>query len=225
MLARIFAILSALLWIGFVGLLLTIEWVITVVYAEGGILGQAVFVSAVLAAASAIPLAICFTGNASPGAVDNASGVVSVLLALRDLKGLGGIGVLVTSGEELALAGARAFVEATQDRCIVLNCDTIDDRGGFVCMTHGRGDREAAAAVTRAAARLGFPIRVRGIISGILADSIAFADAGWDAVTVSRGNLGTLGRVHSSRDTLDRLDGSGIAQAARLLAVTIEELG
>ena len=52
----------------------------------------------------------------------------------------------------------------------------------------------------------------------------ALADAGWDVVTVSRGNLSTLGRVHTSGDTRDRLDGSGIAQAARLLAATIEEL-
>lgn len=91
-------------------------------------------------------------------------------------------------------------------------------------MAHGRKGGIAWGAVGKAAARLGLPINVRGTIPGILADGIAFADAGWDAVTVSRGNLSTLARVHTSGDTRERLDGSGIAQAARLLAATIEEL-
>jgi len=224
MLARIAAILVITIAMTVLGLSLAIAWLISVVYAEGGILDYAVSVSALVAAASAISLVVCFTGNASRGAVDNASGMVSVLLAARELGRVGGVGVLLTSGEELALAGARAFVESNQERTIVLNCDTVDDRGNFICMKH-RTTGEAAAALTRAAARLGLPVRERGMIPGILADSIAFADAGWDAITLSRGNLSTLARVHTSSDTPERLDGSGIAQAARLLAATIEELG
>ena len=91
-------------------------------------------------------------------------------------------------------------------------------------MTHSRTRGAAALAVARAGERLVLPVRVRALIPGILADSIAFASAGWDAVTVSRGNLSTLARVHTSSDTRERLDGSGIANAARLLAATIEEL-
>ena len=80
------------------------------------------------------------------------------------------------------------------------------------------------AAVGRAASRLAFNLPVRALLPGILADSIAFADAGWDSVTLSRGNIATLARVHTSSDTRERLNGTGIAKAARLLAATVEEL-
>jgi Zn-dependent M28 family amino/carboxypeptidase len=176
------------------------------------------------AAISTVPLVLCFTGNKSAGAVDNASGLVSVLLATRSLSAHLELGVIVTSGEELGLAGARAYVESSPQRARAINCDTIDDGGRFLCMAR-RGSRGVVTvAVVRAAARLGLPLRVRGIIPGILADSIAFADAGWDAVSVSRGNIATLARVHTSSDTRDRLTGSGIAQTARLIAATVEEL-
>jgi hypothetical protein len=224
MLARIAAVLTTALALMVLGVSLAMDW-LTVVGDTGGIVSQVVQYSALVAAAGSIPLVFCLTGNSSHGAVDNASGVVSVVLAVRELPRHGDLGVLVTSGEELALAGARAFVESTPARAIVVNCDTVDDRGGFLCMVTRQTRGEAAAGVSKAAARLGFPLRVRGVIPGILADSIAFSDAGWDAVTVSRGNLSTLARVHTSSDTREQLDGSGIAQAARLLAATIEELG
>jgi Zn-dependent M28 family amino/carboxypeptidase len=185
---------------------------------------QLVQLLAIVAAVAAIPFVFCLTGNRSAGAVDNASGLVSVLLAAREIPARPDIGVIVTSAEEFALAGARAHVASHHNPAVVINCDTIDDPGSFLCMTHGRTRGSAAAAVSKAAARLGLPVKVRRTIPGILADGIAFADAGWDAVTVSRGNLSTLARVHTSSDTRERLDGSGIAQAARLLAATIEEL-
>lgn len=176
------------------------------------------------AAIAAVPLVLCFTGDKSAGAVDNATGVVSVLLATRSLGARFDLGVIVTSGEELALAGARAHVAAHTERAIAINCDTIDDSGRFLCMS-GRGARASVAtSIARAAARLGLPLRLRGIIPGILADSIAFADAGWDAATLSRGNIATLARVHTSSDTRQRLTGSGIALASRLIAATVEEL-
>jgi len=161
------------------------------------------------------------TTRASPR--DNASGLIAVLLAPRALQRSRDLGVIVTSAEELGLAGALAYLASKPKRGIALNCDTIDDRGTFLIMPRIRAGL-ASQAVVRAAPALGFPLRVRGLIPGILADSIAFADSGWDSLTLSRGNIGTLARVHTSSDTRDRLDGSGIAQAALLLAATIEEL-
>jgi acetylornithine deacetylase/succinyl-diaminopimelate desuccinylase-like protein len=208
-----------------VAALLGLTLIIGLFVEMGNTMSTLVLVLAIVAAAAAIPLVFCLTGNNSPGAVDNGSGLVSIMLAVRELTAQENLGVIVTSGEEFALAGARAYVESHRERAIAINCDTIDDPGRFLCMAHGR-NREggAAGAVSRAGARLELHVSVRGMIPGILADSIAFSDAGWDAVTVSRGNLSTLARVHTSSDTRERLDGSGIAQAARLLAATIEEL-
>jgi hypothetical protein len=178
---------------------------------------------ALLTVLGVLPLTVCFTRNTSPGAADNASGVISVLLAARELASRPNVGVVITSGEELGLAGARAHAAAHPERAIALNCDTIDDSGRFLCMTRGEG-RQAVGAVRSAAQRQGVRVKVQPMLPGILADSMAFADAGWDAITLSRGNIGTLGRVHTSRDNLVHLNGTGIAQAAHLLAAAVEEL-
>jgi hypothetical protein len=224
MLARIGAVVVMFGAAALLGVTLLVAWLSGMGNSEPVVVSRLVEVIAIVTALAAIPFVFCLTGNRSDGAVDNASGVVSILLAVRDLSEQTDVGVIVTSAEEFGLAGARAHVESRGNPAIVLNCDTIDDVGSFLCMTHGRNRGSAAAAVNKAAARLGLPVSVRGTIPGILADGIAFADAGWDAVTVSRGNLSTLARVHTSGDTRERLDGSGIAQAARLLAATIEEL-
>jgi hypothetical protein len=62
------------------------------------------------------------------------------------------------------------------------------------------------------------------MIPGILTDSLAFEAAGLPAVTISRGTLGTLARLHTAGDTSERIIGTGAATAARLLAAMIEEL-
>lgn len=223
MLARIACIVGAVLAIAIMAASLVSSWLAT---ARGNLdwsQAEWLLISAAVAVLATIPLILCLTGNRSPGAVDNASGVVSVLLAARALSPRPDLGVVITSGEELGLAGARAFVESHSTHAIALNCDTIDDGGEFRCMASGaRG--ALTAAVARAASRLAFNVPIRALLPGILADSVAFADAGWDSVTLSRGNIGTLARVHTTSDTRERLNGTGIAKAARLLAATVEEL-
>jgi hypothetical protein len=63
------------------------------------------------------------------------------------------------------------------------------------------------------------------LIPGILTDSMALADAGWDTLTLSRGTIRTLQRIHTSRDTLSSMRGTGVAGAARVLARMATELG
>lgn len=178
---------------------------------------------AFLTAVAVLPIVFCFIGNHSRGALDNATGVAAVILAAESLPLEMNVGVLLTSGEELALAGARAFAESHRQIGVALNCDTIDDSGEFICMSSSRRN-DSARKVAGAAATIGERVRPRGMIMGILADNVAFSDAGWDACTLSRGNLATLARVHTSRDIPELLDGTGIARAARILARAAEEL-
>jgi len=63
------------------------------------------------------------------------------------------------------------------------------------------------------------------LIPGILADSVAFADVGIEAVTLSRGTLSTLARIHTRRDTSNTLTGVGVAEASALLTALAKELG
>ena len=176
-----------------------------------------------LTALAILPVALCFITDKSPGALDNATGVAAVLLALEEIDRERDVGVLLTSGEEIGLAGAREFVSRRTAKGVAINCDTIDNAGRFICMTSDKR-RPDAVAIAKAGATAGESVKVRGMIRGVLTDSVPFEQAGWSSCTLSRGNLGTLARVHTSRDEPGRIDGAGVAMAARILAATVEEM-
>jgi putative aminopeptidase FrvX len=176
-----------------------------------------------LAVASGLPIAASLVGERSAGAVDNASGVAAVLLAAAAVPRELPIGVLITSAEELGLAGARAWVR-TRAPGIAVNCDGIDDAGALVCMYSGERPRRLVGAFERAARAEGKVPRVRRVLPGVLVDGVAFADAGWEALTLSRGTAATLARVHTPRDSLDLLSGVGVDDAVPLLARVAKEL-
>jgi hypothetical protein len=178
----------------------------------------------VAAVVAALPSVLCWVREDSPGAVDNASGVVAVLLAVESLRAVGDIGVLITSGEELGLAGARAWAANARPGIVALNCDTIDDGGGWRCMYTGPPPKRIIAAAAAVGPGMGLKLTLGRLIPGILADSIAFADRGLEAVTVSRGTLSTLARIHTRRDNSTALNGSGVAQASVLLSALAKEL-
>jgi len=167
-----------------------------------------------------LPVALSVVGSRSPGALDNASGVATVLLTAATLPPSAPVGVLLTSAEELGLAGARAWVAARGARGgVALNCDGVDDDGRVMCMYTRRPPRRLLDAVARAARALGAPDpRPRRLLPGILTDGVALADGGWEAITVSRGNVRTLLRIHGRRDSLAALDGRGVAETGALLA-------
>lgn len=204
---------------------------------------------ALAAVLGALPSMLCFVRNHSNGAVDNASGVVAALLASQSDSAPRDLGVVITSGEELGLAGARAWALSAlpfsvappfvpqasvmpsspaqlspKPEVSILNCDTVDEAGQWRCMyTGSRPDRIIAAAETIAGA-LGVRVRVGRLIPGILADSMVFADRGLKAVTVARGTLKTLARIHTRRDNSNTLTGNGAAEASAILSALAREL-
>jgi hypothetical protein len=177
-----------------------------------------------LACAGAIPLMLSYVGARNHGAVDNASGVAAVLEAAAAIPASARVGVLITDAEELALAGARAWARSHAPS-IALNCDSVDDDGSLVVMYSGARPVRLVSLVAAAARSAGEPVRVLRLIPGILTDHVALADAGWETLTLSRGTLRTLRRIHTSRDSLEFMRGTGIASAARVLAHTATELG
>ncbi len=184
---------------------------------------------ALVALAGAVPVLLCVVGARSAGALDNASGAAAVLLAAEELARSGAVrddgtaaprapvGVLLTSAEELALAGAQAWAAAWDAAGrvpgVALNCDGVDDDGPLTLF--GGADAEALRDAARRAAP---EARVRGLPPGVLVDAVALAQAGWSALTVSKGTWRTLARVHTPRDTLARLEGRGVPEAAGALA-------
>jgi len=174
-------------------------------------------VVAIASLVAGLPVVASVVGERSPGALDNASGVATVLVAAEVLAGVP-VGVLLTSGEEHGLAGARAW-GAAHPTGLALNCDGIDDAGSLVCMRSGSSRRSrAVAACVEGAARCRVELRVRGLVPGLLVDAVALADAGWDAATLSRGSWRTLARVHRPSDDLAHLAGTGIDEAANVMA-------
>lgn len=170
-----------------------------------------------------LPIMASVVGDRSAGAIDNASGVAAVLLAAAALPRDRSFGVLVTSAEELGLAGARAWVR-TRAPATALNCDGIDDGGELLCMYSGHRPARLVAAFEHAARAEGAALGVRRLLPGVLVDGVAFADAGWEVLTLSRGTIGTLARIHTPRDSLEMLTGAGIDEAVPVLTSVAREL-
>ena len=228
---------------GITGLALT--WVAAIFLAIAqlaGVPGVAPFAVwaglAVAAVATGLPVMLSVVGSDSDGALDNASGVAAVLVAAEQLPRDLSVGVLLTTAEELGLAGARAWARPMGDAArgragqrpvpatgqVALNCDGVDDVGMLTGMHSGAGHDRVLDAMSAAAAARGLPYRSMRLVPGILTDSVALADAGWATATLSRGTLATLRRVHTRRDSLDRLAGTGIPDAAAILADTARRL-
>jgi acetylornithine deacetylase/succinyl-diaminopimelate desuccinylase-like protein len=159
-------------------------------------------------------------GARSNGAVDNASGVAAVLAAAVSVRPETMLGVLLPSAEELGLAGARAWARNARP-ATALNCDGVDDAGVLTIMYSGAAPTPLILTL-KALAR--GSCRVRRMPPGLLTDSVALADRGWATVTVSRGSLATLRRVHTPADSLATLRGDGIDEVAALLARAAEVL-
>ena len=175
----------------------------------------------------AIPLILSYVGGRNHGTLDNASGVAAVLEAAEFLPSGSRVGVLITDAEELALAGAHAWARsraAVATPGIALNCDSIDDDGPLTVMYGSPVPHGVLSAVNGAARSTGQPLRAIRLIPGVLTDHVALAGAGWTTLTLSRGTLRTLQRIHTSRDTLETMRGTGIQGAARVLVDTATEL-
>jgi hypothetical protein len=178
-----------------------------------------------VAAVGAAPVLASIVGPHSAGAVDNAAGVATVLTAAALLPPHVPLGVLLTDAEELGLAGSRAWCRERHVKAgIALNCDGVDDVGILTLMwTRPRAPR-LERALREAALREGDNLRVIPLIAGVLVDAVALSDCGWEVVTLSRGTISTLRRIHTRRDDRTQLSGSGVAIAARTLARATSEI-
>ncbi|HEX9106641.1 MAG TPA: M28 family peptidase, partial [Longimicrobiales bacterium] len=192
-------------------------------------LGLAAGLIGLLCAASGLVLILSFVQNDSPGALDNASGVATLLgLAEREREN-GDVGFLVTDGEELGLAGACAACHQLPPVHGIINVDGVDDGGDFhIVERHGLRRRGLApqlvAALLMAADGLGVRAQRRAVPVGVMVDHIPLAQAGISAVTLMRGGRDSLLRVHRPEDDASRLSGEGIALAVALISAALAVL-
>jgi len=165
------------------------------------------------------------------GAQDDGVGVAAILDAARILKSVGvrprrTIRFVFFSGEEQALLGSRAYVEAHRKELDGLRAAVIMDAGaqtprGF--LLHGRSDVEAAARTVLA------PLSSLGA-SGVSLDASFDMDHGPFLVEgipvytlwVDAGEYDT--HHHAVSDTLDKVDPRMLAQDTAVMAVAAYRL-
>lgn len=156
--------------------------------------------------------------NDSPGAVDNATGVLTVLAVADLLPPAAPIGLLLTDAEELGLIGATAVArerpELFRDAAVV-NIDGIDDVGPTVAFVHRGG-----AVVDAIAAALGAR-RARWL--PVLVDGVPLARVSRECVTLLKGDFGTMGVVHTPEDSVERLTLAGVESVAAGVATALEK--
>jgi hypothetical protein len=175
-------------------------------------------------------LVFCWVDNRSPGALDNASGVAALLGVAEREAAAGDVAFVITDAEELGLVGARAVASQLPPSFGVINVDGLDDQGSFhVVERFGWPKKRGAAphlaaALLSAAAKLDQPARRRDVPLGLLLDHIPVVKAGTPALTLMRGSLSSLRRVHRPADNLDQLSGKGVEDGVRLLCDALAHL-
>ena len=192
-------------------------------FAGGEVMTGAWLVLDAVAIVAAIPVIATTVGARSPGALDNATGVATVLTAATEARG-SHFGVCLTSAEELGLAGARAWVRGVMrgGSAVAINCDSVDDAGTTTCMFSGSRPSALVESVIAAGNRAGSHVRAHRLLPGVLTDGVALADAGWTVVTLSKGGVRTLARIHTPLDRPDRLTGAGMDEVARVIVEMLE---
>ncbi|MEO8635849.1 MAG: M28 family peptidase [Gemmatimonadales bacterium] len=156
----------------------------------------------------------------SPGASDNTSGVVAVLLAAE--SGLDAqTGILLTGAEEFGMVGARAFAVEYGELAgtEIINLDTLTDEGALYVVAHDAAGLSFARTLVPALAGIAPRLVVRHLPLGILTDSLPLALAGARAVTLSRLDWGVLRRLHTTRDAVAALSPQTIEAVGRWLTV------
>jgi hypothetical protein len=155
----------------------------------------------------------------SPGAVDNASGVLTVLAVLDRLAPDAPVGVILPDAEEWGLVGARALVRERADLfrdAVVLNFDGLDDRGSTVAFVHRPGPTVDSVCVALGARRARW--------LPVVVDGVALARGARECVTIMRGDWGTMRVVHTAHDTAGRLTLAGVEQVAAGVATALKAL-
>ena len=172
--------------------------------------------------AAGIPVAASVVGDDSNGAFDNASGVATVLTIASSIPANESLGVVITSAEELGLAGAKAWVRQQRPE-YTINFDGLADEGMLTAM-RSRFSGKLATAFAAAATEAEVPHRVIRMIPGLLTDAVALEDVGLKSITISHGSFRSLGRIHRPADRAEAINGAGMTAAVNVVRGMLKEL-
>lgn len=215
-------ILALLVWLAMIGA--------AIMHTAEPVAGSLIIVLGVAAVIAGVLLIFCWADNNSPGALDNASGVAAAIgIAARE-QGRGDVAFLITDAEELGLAGARAAAAGLPRVFGVINLDGLDDGGTFhvferfgILRKKGLAPH-IAVALMQQADEMSQPLDRDDLPFGIPVDHIPIVKAGLPALTIMRGTMKSLRRVHRPGDDLNHLRGDGVTLTVELVCGALERM-
>lgn len=220
-------------------LLMTIAVVVTLLPGGVSVTTDGFWLACMIGAVAMLGQALNRSGNRSPGAVDNASGVATVLELARVLpKRIGNrakLTFLFSAGEEIGMAGVLRFVQRNnpyldEGRVVFVNIDGVGTCKRITVTGGARGpgwrsDGRACHVLARECAGLmGLPYSHLAYMVGAGVDHIPPFVAGYAALTVSQTNLISGMRIHTAGDIADQLDEQYLAMAGQFVCSFAESV-
>ncbi|RKU39546.1 hypothetical protein C6496_02150 [Candidatus Poribacteria bacterium] len=181
-------------------------------------------------------LQINFTQNRSPGGFDNASGVGAMLEVARALVARGeekSITFLAAGAEEYGMCGALRYIQAHADEyekenTYVINLDGLGVGNGVNVVTrYGIPPIQTTSTLTNllrtSGESLGIQVSERYLPIGVGLDSIPIASRGFETVTLTAGDVGSVAlKIHSKQDSADLLNMESLQQVGELITDVIK---
>ena len=183
-----------------------------------------------------------FTQNRSPGGFDNASGIGVLLeLARAGMSQQSRCIFLATGAEEYGMCGALRYIQrrsctmhpterlAKNEKTFVINLDGLGVGNSVNVITRygippTRTARELAEALRASGEALGIKTRERYFPIGVGFDSIPFASRGFEAVTLTSGDVGKVAlKVHSKHDRGELLNVESLQRVGELILLFLSE--
>ena len=183
-------------------------------------------------------LQINLTQNRSPGGFDNASGVGVMLEIARVSMARGekkSITFLAAGAEEYGMCGALRYIQKHADEydrnhTYVINLDGLGVGKGVNLVTrYGippvRTTRRLAETFWTSGASLGGQVWERYLPIGVGLDSIPIASRGFETITLTAGDVGSVAlKIHSKQDRSDLIDVESLQQVGALIVDVIERI-
>ena len=183
-----------------------------------------------------------FTQNRSPGGFDNASGIGVLLeLARAGMSQKSRCIFLATGAEEYGMCGALRYIQrrsctmhpierlAKNEKTFVINLDGLGVGNSVNVITRygippTRTARKLAEALRASGEALGIKTRERYFPIGVGFDSIPFASRGFEAVTLTSGDVGKVAlKVHSKHDRGELLNVESLQRVGELILLFLSE--
>jgi len=180
-----------------------------------------------------------FSGDESPGAVDNATGLALLIELARNLKAAGTKGIevvfLMTGAEEEGLAGAIRFIQGRgreygHHNTYFVNLDGIGSPGGLILSSrYGlppvRTGGRLEGVLTKVAREAEIPVHNRYFPVSPGLDHIPVASHGFRAVSLTGSDFGRATfSIHTPGDLPENVDPEVLRDGYRLLYRLVREL-